>query len=487
MLAQLTLISALPETADTTHLLVLLPKTKALPKDLPHGELLAAVLKRRDMKAGELAKTPVAANAASGALVAWAMLDFDKDTFALQTQVRKALQALLDEHPKAVSIAVIGDAAQRQRAAELAVYGAWVNGAPLPVTKKKDERKPLQKIELFGWDDKKLFDALKAQAAGNLLCRELTVLPPNELTPAHYRKLLKKLAQENAWQLEEFDTQALRKMGAGAFVAVAQGSHDDDAAIVHLTYTHHKARQTVALVGKGICFDTGGHNLKPARYMHNMHEDMNGSAVVLGILLAATRQKLPVNIDCWLAIAQNHIGPKAYKQNDIATALNGTTIEIMHTDAEGRMVLADTLTLASRVKPNLMIDFATLTGSMATALGARYSGVLGNRDELVQSAVSAGKQSGERLCAFPLDEDYEAALDSKVADIKQCTLDGEADHILATRFLKRFVEHDVPWLHVDLSASRCEGGLGSVTSDVTGFGVAWGLRMLQRLYPGGVV
>jgi leucyl aminopeptidase len=479
MLAQLTLIPALPKSSSATHLLVLLPKSKVLPKDLPHAELLAAVLKRRDMKADELAKSPVSANAGHGALVVWAMLDLEKHTFALQTHVRKAMQVLLDEHPKAVSIAVCGDAAQRQRAAELAVYGAWVNGALLPVHKKKDERKALQKIELIGCDDRKVFDVLKAQAAGNLLCRELTVLPPNQLTPAHYRKRVKKLAQEHAWQHEEFDMKALRKMGAGAFVAVAQGSETEDAAIVHLSYKHPKAKQTVALVGKGICFDTGGHNLKPSRYMHNMHEDMNGSAVALGILLAATQQKLPVNIDCWLAIAQNHISPKAYKQNDIVTALNGLTIEIMHTDAEGRMVLADTLTLASRAKPDLMIDFATLTGSMAMALGARYSGVLGNRDELVQRAVSIGKQSGERLCAFPLDEDYEVALESKVADIKQCTLDGEADHILATRFLKRFVEHDVPWLHVDLSASRCEGGLGSVASDVTGFGVAWGLGMLK--------
>ena len=116
---------------------------------------------------------------------------------------------------------------------------------------------------------------------------------------------------------------------------------------------------------------------------------------------------------------------------------------------------------------------------MAVALGARYSGVLGNCDELLQKAVQAGQQSGERLCVFPMDEDYEPALDSKVADIKQCTLDGEADHILAARFLKRFLEHDVPWLHVDLSSSRCEGGLGSVASDVTGFGVGWGLRMLK--------
>lgn len=516
MLAQLTLFPSLPMLLNATHLLVLLPKTKTLRKNVPYGELLASVLKRRDMKPEELAKSSVAANVANGMLVAWAMLDFDKDTFSQQVQVRKALQLLLDEQPKVLGIAVAGK--QAQRAAELAVYGAWVNGALLPVQKKKDERKALQKIELVnlnaplppargkagmgverrgakvstptlalplqgGGDgsvlDKKVFDALRAQAEGNLLCRELTVLPPNELTPGAYRLRVKKLAQSNGWKFEEFTMPKLRKMGAGAFVAVAQGSDPEDAAIVHLTYKHPKAKQTVALVGKGICFDTGGHNLKPSRYMHNMHEDMNGSAVSLGILLAATQQKLPVNIDCWLALAQNHISPKAYKQNDIVKALNGIHIEVMHTDAEGRMVLADTLTLASRAKPSLIIDFATLTGSMAMALGARYSGVFGTSDELAQRAVSVGKQTGERMCAFPQDEDYEPALDSKVADIKQCTLDGEADHILATRFLRRFVEHDTPWVHVDLSASRCEGGLGIVAHEVNGFGVAWGLRMLQ--------
>jgi len=479
MLAQLIHSQTLP---DAQHLLVLLPKAKALPKDVPQRELIAAVLKRRDMKADELAKSPVAANAENGALVAWGMLDFEQDTFAQQVQVRKALQLLLAETPRSIGIVVLGDDAQRKRAAGLAVYGAWVNGAPLPLHKKpvrknKAEHKSLQKIELFGCADKKIFAPLKAQAEGNLLCRELTILPPNELTPEIYRGRIKKLAQQHGWKHEEFDMKKLRKMGAGAFVAVAQGSDPEDAAIVHLSYRHPKAKQTIALVGKGICFDTGGHNLKPSRYMHNMHEDMNGSAVALGILLAATQNKLAVNLDCWLALAQNHISPKAYKQNDIVKALNGTSIEIIHTDAEGRMVLADTLTLAARAKPDLMIDFATLTGSMATALGARYSGVLGNRDELVQRAVSVSKQCGERLCAFPLDEDYEAGLESKVADIKQCSLAGEADHILAARFLKHFVD-DVPWLHIDLSSSRCEEGLGIVASDVTGFGVAWGLGML---------
>ena len=477
MLAQLNLSPTLPKTLSGQHLLVLLPKGMTLPRDVPHGDLLAAVLKRRGMKAAELAKSAVAANAVDGALVVWAMLDAGKDAFAQQVQVRKALQLLLDEQPASIAIAVFGDTAQR--AAELAVYAAWVNGALLPVRKQKDERKSLKKITLIGKVNRKPFDTLRAQAHGNLLCRELTMLPPNELTPAMYRARIRKLAQENGWKHEEFDMKKLRKIGAGAFIAVAQGSEPEDAAIVHLSYKHPKAKRNVALIGKGICFDTGGHNLKPSRYMHNMHEDMNGSAVALGILLAATQAELAVNVDCWVALAQNHISPKAYKQNDVVKALNGTSIEVMHTDAEGRMVLADTLTLASRKKPDMMIDFATLTGSMATALGARYSGVFGTRDDLLQRAVATGKSSGERLCAFPQDEDYEAELDSKVADIKQCTLGGDADHILATRFLRRFVEHDVPWLHVDLSASRCEGGLGIVASEVTGFGVAWGLEMLR--------
>ena len=478
MLAQLVISKTVPAKPAAAHVLIMLPKARTASRDAPHAELLAAVLKRRALKPEALAKSPVSANAPDGALVSWAMLDPTADPFAQQVQGRQALAPLLAEHPSALDIIVLGDEPARRRAAELAVYGVWVNGTLLPLHKKADERRPLRKISLFGVAERKAFDALKAQAMGSLLCRELTALPPNELTPGAYRARATKLAREHRWKHEEFDMKALRRMGAGAFVAVAQGSDPEDAAIVHLSYRHPKAKKTVALVGKGICFDTGGHNLKPSRFMHNMHEDMNGSAVALGILLAASEQKLPVNIDCWLALAQNHISPKAYKQNDVVKALNGTTIEIIHTDAEGRMVLADTLTLASRAKPDMMMDFATLTGSMATALGARYSGIFGTRETLVERAVAVGRATGERVCAFPMDEDYEADLDSKVADIKQCSMAGEADHILATRFLRRFLEHDIPWLHMDLSASRCEGGLGIVTSEVTGFGVAWGLAML---------
>lgn len=195
---------------------------------------------------------------------------------------------------------------------------------------------------------------------------------------------------------------ALKELSAGAFIAVAQ-AEPQDASIVHLTYNPASTDKHIAIVGKGICFDTGGHNIKPAKYMLGMHEDMNDSAASLGIMLEASQMKLPIKLDCWLAIPQNHIGPNAFKQNDVITALNGMTIEFIHTDAEGRMVLAD-----------------TLTGSM--------SGVITNRTELATKASDAGSRSGERIATFPYDDDFDSDLGSAVADIKQCTLDGEADH-----------------------------------------------------------
>ena len=465
-----------------THLLLVLPKAKslaALPR-IPFAVVLEAALKRRRKKFDELAKSPLAADLPRGALAAWVMLDPAQSSFERQTAMRKGLQLLFSEKPEEIVIGVFGEPGTRRGAAELAVYAAWLNGAKLPVRKKKSEGSPLKKIRLYGDRATDGFAVLRAQAAGNTLCRELTVLPPNELTPGTYRERVRRLAREHGWEREEYDLRRLRKMGAGAFVAVAQGSSEEDAAIVRLRYRPRKAKKTVALVGKGICFDTGGHNLKTARYMHGMHEDMNGSAVALGILLAASESGLPINLECWLALAQNHLSPKAYKQNEVVTALNGTTIEVVHTDAEGRMVLSDALTLAARGKPDVIVDFATLTGSMHTALGDRYSGVFATNGDLAKQALAAGADSGERVCVFPLDEDYDAALESNIADVKQCTMEGEADHILAARFLKRFTD-DRPWIHMDLSGSSCKGGLGAVATDVTGFGVGWGVSLLKLL------
>lgn len=479
LLAELKLSPKPADLQRVRHTLVVFPRAEALPADLLGRDLLLATLSRRKEKLADLVKSPVSAAGVDGGLYVWASFDPAKSAFERDTLLCKAVSVLLEEHPESLAIEVCGDPALRSALAESATYAVWVNGTPLPAQRKEAD-KPLKRILLCGWEGD--LSAVAARATGNVLARQLTALPPNDLTPGVYRKRIKRLAREEGWEVEEFDFTQLQKMGAGAFVAVAQGSGEKDAAIVRVSYVPKRARGCVALVGKGICFDTGGHNLKPAKYMAGMHEDMNGSAVALGILLAASRQKLPLRLDAWLAVAQNHLSPDAYKQGDIVKALNGTTIEVVHTDAEGRMVLADTLTLAAKGvqgKPDLIVDFATLTGDMIVALGTRYCGIFASDATLASDAVAAGVASGERVCAFPFDADYEEDLESKVADIKQCTLESEADHILAARFLKRFVG-ERPWLHVDLSAANNEGGLGAVASDQTGFGVAWGLELLKR-------
>ena len=468
------------ELKRAKHALIVLPKTASAEslRAVPGAKSLSAALARRKKKLADLAKSPLAVEVEPGVLSSWIILDPARPVFEQHTLLRKGLQLLLAEKPEAVAIGVFGTTTQRGRAAEHAVYVAWANGASLPVRKKKSEEAALGTVRLHGYRLADGFARQHALAQGNLLCRELTVLPPNELYPGSYRKRVAQLARQHGWRHEEYDMKRLRKMGAGAFVAVAQGSAVDDAAIVHLSYRHPRAKKSFAVVGKGICYDTGGHNLKPARYMQGMHKDMNGSAVALGILLAASEMKLPVRLDCWMALARNDISPRAYHQDEIVTALDGTTIEIVHTDAEGRMVLSDTLALAARGKPGLIVDFATLTGSMHVALGERYSGIFATSDELARRAVAAGRTSGERMCAFPMDEDYDEALESEVADVKQCTMDGGADHILATRLLKRFT-NELPWIHVDLSSAKCKGGLGAIATDVTGFGVAWGIELLR--------
>ncbi|NTV94768.1 MAG: leucyl aminopeptidase family protein, partial [Thiobacillus sp.] len=361
----------------TSHLLIILPTGKDW-QDAPDHAVAQAALKRRGKKTDEIGKAPLAVELPGGCLSAWVALDAAKPAFDWHEQLRKAMKSLLDENPAGIEIAVYGDLAFRERAARAAVHVAWLNGTALTNWKSEKPEAGLRHIVVHGAGAAD-FDREQALAQGNLLTRELTRLPPNLLTPASYRKRIRALAKAEGWRIEEYDTAKLTKLKAGAFLAVARGSGHQDAAIVRLSYApptpalpRKRGRgQTVAIIGKGICFDTGGHNLKPARYMHNMHDDMNGSAVALGILLAATRLQLPVQLEVWLAIAQNHLSPEAYTQNEVVTALNGTTIEVVHTDAEGRMVLADTLALAAKEKPAAMIDFATLTGSMAVALGER--------------------------------------------------------------------------------------------------------------------
>jgi leucyl aminopeptidase len=292
--------------------------------------------------------------------------------------------------------------------------------------------------------------------------------------------LLRGLARDYGWRFKKYGVRELETMGAGAFLAVAQGNADDSAAIVRLQYRPSAATAPpiLSLVGKGIIFDTGGTNLKPFQAMADMHIDMGGSAVAVGALLTMTELDHPSAVDCWLPITENRIGPGAYKSQDVITAANGKTIQVVHTDAEGRLALADALVLACRENPRLVIDYATLTGACVNAITRGYSGVFTNRPDWHPVLKKAGRDSGERVWPFPLGKEFLCELNSEVADIRQCTPDAGGDHILAATFLNEFVTPDVAWIHVDLSAAKRKGGLGAIATDITGFGVRFTMDLI---------
>ncbi len=356
--------------------------------------------------------------------------------------------------------------------------------APMPVMKSKSTKSTAPSaLTLLNGSAQLDTSRTIAIDRGNHVARWLTALPPNVLNTSGYRRALRDLARREGWQFEFLDEAALRRNKAGAFLAVARANQQRDAGIVRLSYRAAKGKRgkgrKIALVGKGICFDTGGINLKTHKGMYDMHTDMQGSAVAVGTLLALSELRVPYDIDCWLAITENEIGARAFRPQEVVSAANGVTIQVAHSDAEGRMVLADTLAIAARESPELMIDFATLTGACVNALTERYSGAFTNRPEWHEAIRTAGNRSGERVWPFPMDEDYDSDLESAIADVLQCTPDSKGDHILAARFLNRFVPAEVPWIHIDLAASNRTGGLGHVPTDITGFGVRYTVELLN--------
>ncbi|MBT8131755.1 MAG: leucyl aminopeptidase family protein [Gammaproteobacteria bacterium] len=454
------------------HLLILAPKklSTAQWQKLPAGKELHRLQRQiADPGANPAARSQLGNR--NSTTVSIGLLGADLSPFAQLDRLRKLLEDATGPNPATVGVLISGFAQKTADAlAGAATSVALAMKSEMPSRKSKPGPKlRLRSLQIFGATVENL-RRLRAENEGNQLARWLTNLPPNELNSASYRKYAEELAEQHGWQMQFFDRKRLQKMKAGAFLAVSQAG-DRDAGIIHLRYRPESAGAgpEVALVGKGICFDTGGVNLKPARGMQNMHDDMLGSAVALGTLLALTKSKSKMNVDCWMAISENLIGPEAYKPMDVVTALNGTTIEIIHSDAEGRMVLADTLSLAAKQAPGVIIDYATLTGACVGALTDRYSGAFSNRSSFNPVLIAAGEQSGERVWPFPMDKDFDAALASDIADVKQCTLDGTGDHILAARFLGRFVDN-CPWVHLDLSSGRHKGGLAHIPTDVTGVG-----------------
>lgn len=406
-------------------------------------------------------------------------------TFKALTLARNVIGSLVAERLEEINVLCLVDdevAAGAMTEGLLAAAHAALFQLP-KITDKAPEPHSLRAMSYFGRTGNADFGYAEATAEGNNLARWLTHLPGNYLTPGIYRDFAESLASQEGWKAEFHDRDKLEELGAGAFLSVVEASPVRDAGILHLEYRPPGAEgKPLALVGKGICFDTGGSNLKVGGSMLGMHGDMQGSAVALGTLLAITRLNFDQPVDCWLALAENHIGSRAVKCNDVISALDGTTIELINTDAEGRMVLSDTLALVSRGKPRAIIDYATLTGTVGAALGQRMAGVVTNRREWVEPLIQAGERCGERVWPFPYEDDYDEDLQSQVADTLQCRNKGPGDHIYAARLLGRFVDKEIGWVHVDMASSGTHpGGLAHIPTDLQGFGVRFGVEWLKKV------
>jgi leucyl aminopeptidase len=476
--------AASPRADDLDALLAIVPfppsatALRRLPESARWRELDA----RSPARAGSVRTTVLGNRRHTLAVLGY--LANDAAPFERLTLAGRMLKEAAARNPEVLGLAAGGPATAARASLDALLAAALAHAFALPTlrTPQRGER-GLRRIVLLG-EERADTRYVAAAARGTNLARWLTALPPNILDTRGYRSAIGKLARTHGLSMRWLDERALRRAGAHAFLAVAAGNSGGGAGIAHLRYRPARrragARPDVALIGKGILFDTGGVNLKPHRSMLDMHTDMAGSAVALATLIALAELRAPFSADAWLAISENHIGPNAYRPQEVVRAANGVTIQVIHTDAEGRMVLADTLALAARTRPRLMIDFATLTGACVYALTERMSGVFTNRAALVPALLEAGRASGERVWNFPFDADFDAELESRVADIVQCAVEGKGDHILATRFLSRFVPAEIPWAHVDLSAATRSGGLAHVTTDVTGFGVRWALELLLR-------
>ena len=310
------------------------------------------------------------------------------------------------------------------------------------------------------------------------LIRDLVDEPPNRLTPAVFAQRARDLAAADL-EVEVLDEEALEKGGFGGIVGVGRGSAHPPR-LVRATWAPRRARSRVALVGKGITFDSGGLSLKQPASMPEMKSDMAGAATVLGVVLAAARQELAVRVDAWLALAENMPGGGAQRPSDIITMYDGTTVEVTNTDAEGRLVLADALARAVQDGPDAVIDVATLTGAQIVALGERVGGVMGT-PALRREVVEAAARAGEALWPMPLPAHLRAGLDSPFAHLRNAMVGSRAGGMLvAGLFLREFVGR-TPWAHLDVAGPAYNGKApwGATPAGGTGAGAAALLELLR--------
>jgi leucyl aminopeptidase len=323
---------------------------------------------------------------------------------------------------------------------------------------------------------RKAYAAREAVANGVDFARDLVNEPANVLYPVEFAErtlTLKKLGVA----VEVLDVAAMKKLGMNTLLGVAQGSENEPRFVVMRWNGGKKGTNPIAFIGKGVCFDTGGISIKPAGNMEDMKGDMAGAACVVGLMQALAERKAKVNVVGAIGIVENSVDGKSQRPGDIVTTMSGQTIEVINTDAEGRLVLADVLHYVNtRFEPKFMVDLATLTGAIIVALGHEYAGLFSNDDRLADRLLKAGRQTGEKLWRMPVGPEFDKQIESKFADMKN--VGGRpAGSCTAALILSRFVDK-TPWAHLDIAGT----GMGSPQNDINkSWGSGFGVRLLDRL------
>lgn len=466
--------SASPETLKTATLVVAVTEDRTLSDaatklDTLSGGAITAALKRGDLpgKVGQSLLLHTLPNLKAERVL---LVGVGKEDELSDRQFRKVVTCALNVLKGlggSDAVIALGDLAVKNRdtygkvrlLVETLADGEYVFDR---FKSQKAEPRALKKITLLTSkaaqaDTERAATHAAAIATGMAFTRDLGNLPPNVCHPSYLAEEAKALGKEHKHlKVDILDEKKLKELGMGAFLAVAQGSEQPPRLIVMNYQGGKKSDQPYVLVGKGVTFDTGGISIKPAAGMDEMKYDMCGAASVFGTLRAVLELKLPINLVCLLACAENMPGGNATRPGDIVSTMSGQTVEILNTDAEGRLVLCDTLTYAERFKPQAVIDIATLTGACVVALGGHTSGLMGNNDALIGQLLDAGKKADDRAWQLPLFEEYQEQLDSPFADI--ANIGGpKGGSITAGCFLSRFAKA-YNWAHLDIAGTAWLSG-----------------------------
>lgn len=480
------------KSAASGSLVVLLTESLKLGKTVAElnkkaGGALEKAIKIREYKGkkGELLSVLAPAGVGYDQII-FIGLGKDKKTTDLDAQsVGGAVCVALGAVKAKSATVLVENVADAGEIAANVAYGALLRSYSFDKykTKQKKEEKPsLKSLEINVAEKAKAdteFKKLQKIADGVFLARNVVTEPPNELYPESYAKIIKKELSGTGVTVKILGEDEMKKLGMGSLLGVGQGSiRDSQLVVIEYKGAANSKDAPLAFVGKGVTFDTGGISIKPAAGMEDMKYDMGGSAAVVGLMKALAGRKAKVNVIGVVGLVENMPGHNAQRPSDVVTSMSGQTIEVLNTDAEGRLVLADALWYAQdKYKPKLIVDLATLTGAIVIALGEEYAGLFSNDDALCDKLTKAGKDTNERLWRFPLGEEYDKMIDSPIADMQNISNGRGAGSITAAQFLQRFIKDKTPWAHLDIAGMAWT----KKDKDVCPKGAtAFGVRLLNK-------